>query len=173
MNEALDELARLLPQLERLQRQREELRQATAREKSAGASRLVTQQRGEQLKAEAAALGPQLEQATRDREEADEEATRARTLQEQASVGLRELQLLRGSKLCRHCGQALTPGHIAEEKERRTAAVAAADERAHKTAAAQKAARGREADFAARAATVQKQLTEARVAWQQEKAEAE
>ena len=27
--------------------------------------------------------------------------------------------LLRGSKICRHCGQKLTPGHLSEEKERR------------------------------------------------------
>ncbi len=173
MHEALDALARSLPLLARFQGLRDDLRQATVKEKAASEARQATQQRGEQLKAEVERLRLQVEEATHARQEADEEATRTRTLQEQARQSLNDLHLLRKAKVCRHCGQTLTPAHVAEEKERRTREVVAADEQARQTAAAQKAARKQETELTAALTTAQKALGEAREIWIKEKTEAE
>ena len=59
--------------------------------------------------------------------QAAEQVTEAKTVLQQARQHLKELTQIDGSKVCRHCGQALTEGHIKEEKRRRSAAVAAAD----------------------------------------------
>src|SRR5262249_3986847 len=143
------------------------------KEKTASAARQATQQRGEQLKVEVERFRLQVEEATRTRQEADEEATRTRTLQEQARQSLNDLLLLRRAKVCRHCGQKLTPAHVAEEKDRRTREVATADEQARQTAAAQKAARSRETQLIEALTAVDKQLREARELWREQRAEAE
>jgi DNA repair protein SbcC/Rad50 len=172
-HDALAALAQVLPQLGRLQSLREELRQATAREKSAGEARQTIQKRGEQLKEAVERLKPELAEAERARQEADEEATRARTLQQQVHEALRELHLLRAAKVCRHCGQKLTPGHVQEEKERRTREAAAADERFKKAAARQKAAREAERQARLDLETTDRQLREAREHFVKEKTEAD
>ncbi len=171
--EALDALNRVLPSLTRLQALRAELGQAAVREEAARAAWQATHQKGDRLKAEVARLRPLLQEATGVRQQADEAATRARTLQEQARQSLNELMLLRGSKICRHCGQQLTPGHIGEEKKRRTQEVIDADDRAKKTAAEQKAARQREADLTVEVADREKALADAREDYVREKAEAD
>ncbi len=172
-HDALDALARVLPHLTRLQALREELRRGAEREKSATAARQTTQKRGEQLKDAAERLRQEAADAERVRQEADGEAMRARTLQEQAHQQLRDLHLLRGSKVCRHCGQKLTADHITEEKERRTHEVAVTDERYRKAAAEQKEARDREQRLRADYEATDRKLREAREQFVKEKTEAD
>jgi DNA repair exonuclease SbcCD ATPase subunit len=172
-HEALDALARVLPQLTRLQGLRDELCQAAARAQSASEARQATQKRGEQVKAAVEKLRPEVEAAERARQEADEAATRARTLQQQAYEQVRELHLLRGAKVCRHCGQQLTAAHLSEEKERRAREAAAADERARKTAAEQEAARAEEQRLRDELRAAEKNLAEAREQFREEKATAD
>ncbi|MCI0462953.1 MAG: SMC family ATPase [Gemmataceae bacterium] len=171
-HEDLSALNQVLPLLVRLQTLRDDLRHATAREKAAREARQSIQQQGEQLKAEVERLRPLLQEATQARQEADEEATRARTLQEQARQSLHELMLLRGAKLCRHCGQKLTPGHVAEEKDRRQHEATSADERAKKTATAQEAAQKNERALTEALTDLEKRLAEAREAFREEKSRA-
>ena len=44
----------------------------------------------------------------------------ARTSPLSGEVHLDELVSLSGAKVCRHCGQELTPAHLQDEKKRRT-----------------------------------------------------
>src|SRR5439155_786281 len=82
--------------------------------------------RGKQRAAELEALRPQLDEATRTAQQAGEAATVAKTELSQARQSQRELTQLDGAKVCRHCGQALTDGHVKEEKKRRGADAARA-----------------------------------------------
>src|SRR5205085_173869 len=75
--------------------------------------------RGDQLRKKEQALQQEMDIAARERQQADGKAVEERTLLDRARVGLRDFQALKGAQVCRHCGQALTPGHYAEEKKRR------------------------------------------------------
>jgi DNA repair exonuclease SbcCD ATPase subunit len=172
-HDALDALARVLPQLTRLQGLREQLRQAVEREQTALAARQATQQRGEQLKELLEKQRGEVAEGERLRQEADEETASARTLQQQAHEQLRDLHTMRGAKVCRHCGQKLTPGHLNEEKERRMHAVVAADERYQKAAAGQSTARASEQQLRADFEATDKQLREAREVFVGKRSEAD
>src|SRR5262249_34697359 len=127
--EALEAIARAVPPLERFRLRREELRQAQCREKTAEKTTQEVEIRGKKLSAEVEAFRTQLDEATRTTTQAGEQATIAKTEHVQARESLRELNDLGGAKVCRHCGQSLTDGHVKEEKKRRTAAINVADER--------------------------------------------
>jgi DNA repair exonuclease SbcCD ATPase subunit len=163
--EAYDRLAALaqaVPLLSRFQALRDELRAARERKQAAGQARQAVQARGEQLAAEKDRLAAQVEQAGRARQQADEQATRAGTLLEQARQDLEELIGLEGAKVCRHCGQKLTPAHVREEKGRRERAVAAADNRFRQAAAVRQAAQEREQQLREQLAALDQKLLEAR-----------
>src|SRR5262249_3639384 len=81
--------------------------------------------RGEALRAQSEGLKPRLERAAEEARRCADQAAEARTLLAQARESLREVEHLDGAKVCRHCGQQLTPGHIDEEKRRRAQAAAA------------------------------------------------
>src|SRR5262249_6199154 len=90
-----------------------------------------------------------------------EQATRARTLLEQARLQLEELNQLQGAKVCRHCGQNLTPGHLKDEKRRREAEVAGAEQHWQRAKANQQAAQKRAQEVAAAGARLDQLLQQA------------
>ncbi|MBY0522302.1 MAG: SMC family ATPase [Gemmataceae bacterium] len=127
-------LSQALPLLNHFQTARTELIAARERLQAAFREGTTARQAEAKLTAELAVLGPLLDDATLARQKADELATETRTLFEQARKDLEQLNELSGAKLCRLCGQLLTPGHIIEERTRRgntrTAAEAACQQAA-------------------------------------------
>ncbi len=133
-------LAQVVPQLTRLAQARDDLRQARERERQAAQAERAIKTRGEQLTAELTALAPQLEQRALERQKADEEATAARTILRQARDDVEAFRQLEGAKLCRQCGQPLTPAHFTRELAKRRDAVTAAEACARTASVAQQAA---------------------------------
>jgi exonuclease SbcC len=117
--DALAALNGIVPQLTRFGAYRDELRQAVGREQTAQLRMQQVEAKGKTQGAEVKRLEPFVEQADRATRQASERATEARTLLKQAQDSLREITQLDGSKVCRHCGQPLTPGHLQDEKRRR------------------------------------------------------
>jgi exonuclease SbcC len=134
-------LSQVVPLLARFQARRDELRQALATEQAAQQRQQAVRVRGEQMAADLEKLRPQVEEAARALQQATDEVTKAKTLLQQARAGLKEITQLYGAKVCRHCGQALTPGHVQEEKRRRSAEVAEAEQLLQQATAAQGEAR--------------------------------
>src|SRR5260370_978287 len=122
----LTELDRAFPLLARLHGKRHELGEAREQEQAAVRLEKQVRERGDQLKKKHAALAQALTAAEQDRQQADEKATEARTLLNQAQAQLKEFLHLEGAKVCRSCGQPLTKGHFEEEKKKREAALAEA-----------------------------------------------
>jgi exonuclease SbcC len=168
---ALEALSRTVPVLARFQARRDELRQALAREQSALQSQQTVQERGAARGAEVKRLKPQLEQAAAALEQATEQAAAARTVLEQARESLAELTQLAGAKVCRHCGQALTEGHVKEEKKRRGAELGAAEVKSQQAARAQQAARDAEARLRKELEQAEKAYQEARDEYRDAKAQ--
>jgi DNA repair exonuclease SbcCD ATPase subunit len=160
--ERLAAVAQAVPLLAQLQAKREEIHQPLARAQQAAQSRQLVEARGKECAAAVEQCQPRLTAAAEARGKADEEATRARTLLDEARRQLRELGQLRGAKVCRHCGQALTEGHLREEKVRRAKLVAEADAHWQEAAATQQASQTAEQRTAEEMKHLEKQLTEAR-----------
>jgi exonuclease SbcC len=139
--EALTGLAQVVPLLSRFQSRRAELGQTLAREQTAAGELQQIEARGKQRAAEVERLKPLAEEAARALQQASEESAEARTLLQQARDSLREVSQLDGAKVCRHCGQPLTEGHIQEEKRRRGAEVRRFEARTRQTNEAQDKAR--------------------------------
>jgi DNA repair exonuclease SbcCD ATPase subunit len=139
--EKLEGVARLVPMLARFQTLRTDLGREAAKVQSLEREQQSVRARGEERKRELEALRHQADEAAQQLDKANEEATEAKTLLAQARESLRELTHLAGAKVCRHCGQSLTPGHMEEEKRRRTAAVQTAEARAKQTSMVQDNAR--------------------------------
>jgi DNA repair exonuclease SbcCD ATPase subunit len=158
----LEAVGQALPQLARLREQREALGQALAREREAAQARLEVEARGKECAAQAERFKPQLAETALARQQADDTATRVHTLLDEARRQLRDLVQIRGAKVCRHCGQALSPGHLKEEKARREKLVAEADEKRKEAAAAQKDAQAKEKQAREQAERLDKALAEAR-----------
>src|SRR5262249_10336828 len=100
-----------------------------------------------------------------------DQAAEARTLLAQARESLREVEHLDGAKVCRHCGQQLTPGHIDEEKRRRGQAARAAQGQAAQAAAALEGARRAEQELRDELARAERATEEAREEWRVNHAE--
>jgi DNA repair exonuclease SbcCD ATPase subunit len=118
--EELNELSRTVPLLTRFQTHRDDLRRAREQETQAVESRTEVRGRGEKCKLEMEGLKKNLDEAAQQSQKARDRAAEARTLHNQARQSLEELSQLDGSSRCRHCGQALTPGHLRDEKGRRS-----------------------------------------------------
>jgi DNA repair exonuclease SbcCD ATPase subunit len=160
--DGLAAVAQAVTLLTRLHGQREELRAARARDAAAEQARQAVQSRGEQARAEEDRLRPQAEEAGRARQVADDQTTRARTLMEQAAAQHEEVTELEGAKVCRHCGQPLSPGHVEEEKRRRKQEVTRTKEEFQQAVTAQRAAARRERELREQCEAVAKKLQEAR-----------
>ncbi len=138
--EALTALAQTVPLLARLASRRDELRQAQERGQAARQDREAVEAKGIQIKADLEKMRPRLQQAEEALRRAADQAAEARTIVQQARDSLQELTRLDGSKVCRHCGQELTEGHLKEEKRRRTTAVAEAEAKLKQATQAHQAA---------------------------------
>src|SRR5262249_23508656 len=123
-NERLSEVERTMPLLTRLHGQREALRSTREQEQVFARLDREVREKGEQLKKQQASLQNALADAERERQQADEKATEARTLHQQAQAQLKDFLNLAGAQLCRQCGQPLTKAHFEEEKYRREKALA-------------------------------------------------
>jgi exonuclease SbcC len=122
-----EELKQALGPLGRLRELRDQLRQSLAQETAAAKELAKLRQTGEQMRGEVDRLRPQVEETTAARQRAEADATRDRTLHEQARKLLDEFLQTDGSKVCRLCGQALSPAHWKTERQRREAEVTKTD----------------------------------------------
>jgi exonuclease SbcC len=160
--DALVALAQIVPQLGRFHSCREELRRALAAEQTAQQRLEQVEARGKTLSADVKRLEPLVEEADRATRQASEQATEARTLLQQARDSLTEITALDGSKVCRHCGQQLTPGHVQEEKRRRGEEVQCCEARLKKASAELQTAQKAEKQVRDQLAAAQKTHQEAR-----------
>ena len=167
------ELGKVVPLLDRFAAARIELRKATERGADLKVAEAKTREAGEQAKKRHAEAKAKLEAATQARHQADEAATEARTLLQQAKAADDDFGQLEGARVCRACGQALTPGHWEMEKTRRDQELKAATAK-HQQAATQQAA-ARSAESAARDQfdAADKELTRLRETWKETKKEEE
>ena len=117
--ERLTSLAQTVPVLTRFEAARRELREMVELEQSSAEKLKAIEVHGKKLSAHVNALTKALHEAVETRQKADEDVTRTRTLADQAQQALDDLQQVGGSKICRHCGQALTAEHMREENKRR------------------------------------------------------
>jgi exonuclease SbcC len=163
--EEVQAVARVVPVLLRFQQKRAELIEAIQREEAGCKEQEEVKQRGEKHAAEVERLTPGVEEAARVMQEANDQVTTARTLLTQARASLRELSELDGSKVCRHCGQALTEGHLKEEKRRRTAEVQAVEARLAEARQVQKKAQAQESEIRRQHEQASKSLQEARAVY--------
>ncbi|NBO92619.1 MAG: SMC family ATPase [Planctomycetia bacterium] len=139
--ERLEAVNGLIRELDRFRTHREELIHTVAQALQAEQSRQAVQVRGTTLKNELETARKVAENATAALQQANERMTEARTLHRQAEQSLRDASLLGASQTCRHCGQALTPGHMEEELRRRTTEEKAAARRLAESQQACEAAR--------------------------------
>jgi exonuclease SbcC len=142
--EKLDALAQLFPPLTRLEKHRNDLRQARQRERDAERERAQIETCGKQLNAELKRLQPLVQSADLQARQAKERETEARTLLKQARDSLQEIAEMDGSPRCQHCGQILTPEHLQDEKRRRGDEVHRLEQRQKKTIDELTAARAEE-----------------------------
>jgi DNA repair exonuclease SbcCD ATPase subunit len=131
---------RALPLLERLHAQRDGLRKALTAEAAEAKKEQAIKASGEKLRAELDELTKRATGATRSRERGDQELAAAQALFRQVQRDWDEFTALEGARLCRACGQPLTPGHFAAEKAKRDKELAEARARNDKAATAQRAA---------------------------------
>jgi DNA repair exonuclease SbcCD ATPase subunit len=169
-HETLATLGRTVPLLARFRGRREALRQAQDAERSAAEGLRMVEARGKACAAEVKRLEPLAAQATKAQKEAADQAATTRTLLEQARTSLREVTELEGAKVCRHCGQELTPGHLLEEKHRRSAAVATVEAEANQAADSHRAAHDAERMLRGELNDAEKQHQEARLEYRDCKA---
>jgi DNA repair exonuclease SbcCD ATPase subunit len=161
--DALSALTQTLPLLTRFAAARDDLRRAQEREREARLARESVEARGKQYKSELDKLKPLLDEAVQALQKEAARETEAKTLLKQARESLKELTELTGAKVCRHCGQSLTPGHLAEEKRRRAEAATEADGRVQQAVKSHQAARAAEQQTRARHDEVEKERQELRV----------
>src|SRR5262249_1136489 len=171
--EGLAALVQLVPQLTRFQEHRDSLRQAKQREQTAKQKLTHVETRGKQLSADLKRLEPLVQEADRAARQAKDQETEARTFLKQASDSLREITEMHGSKVCRHCGQELTPGHLQEEKRRRGEEVQRANERLQKATADLRAAQKEEERLRKEDSVAQKNYQEAREEYREVQSQAQ
>jgi DNA repair exonuclease SbcCD ATPase subunit len=138
-----DELAAqevALPLLERLHGQRVGLKKALASEVTEAKKEQAIKAVGEKLRAELDELSKRADEATRKRERAQQELAAEQALLRQLEAAWEQFIDLEGSRLCRACGQPLTPGHFESEKPKREKELAEAHARCENAASAQRQA---------------------------------
>ncbi|HVK08200.1 MAG TPA: SMC family ATPase, partial [Gemmataceae bacterium] len=112
-------LGATVPKLEQFAIARDQLRAATVRVAELHKAETETKEKGEKARDAHGKFKEGLTAATAAREQADEAATEARTLYQQAKGAADEFGKLEGAKVCRACGQPLTPAHWEVEKGKR------------------------------------------------------
>jgi len=128
-HDELELLALAVPGLSRLLEARADLGEAKGRVASANDAEFAIKAAGEKLTAELSELSPQLQALAARREAADKEATSCQALLEHARRERQSFHELHGAKVCRACGQPLTPEHFEREIAKRKGEVREAEER--------------------------------------------
>jgi DNA repair exonuclease SbcCD ATPase subunit len=171
---------RALPLLERLHAQREGLKKALAAETAEGRKEQCVKAAGEKLRAELDELTKRAGEATRAREQAEQELAAAQALFRQLRDDWNQFTALEGARLCRACGQPLTPGHFEAEKAKREKELAQARAHNDKAATAQRTTlKGEQAlqkevrDCTARLESAREEYRDARAAAQQARRDAD
>jgi exonuclease SbcC len=161
----VDELTGLhhtLAPLSRFAQLRGELTSARDHLQSAQAREKTVQAKGEEIRAKLDGLRPEVEAAKAALLVVQEKLASEKTLLKQAADQDDEFDTLEGAKVCRTCGQALTPRHHAEEKARREKERAAAEARVKQVTAEWKAAQARERELGKQYADLEHEIQTAR-----------
>lgn len=116
-------LREILPKLEKLAEARSRLIEHRQQEAELLRQEAQIKKAGQIAKEENAQLLKTLEEIKLNRLEAEKNCAQAEALLKQAKQAKQDLLNQEGAKICRFCGQALTPSHIEEEKIRRDRAV--------------------------------------------------
>ena len=124
--DALQRLALGIPLVESFAKQRTHLHESVTRRAEVAAAQKVTTEKGLKTRKAHDDAKRKLDEATEFRAKADDEATAARTRQQDAKKGVDEFTQLDGAKLCRACGQPLTAAHFHLEQDKRKAELKAA-----------------------------------------------
>jgi len=148
--------------LTRFQNKRELVRQTSAQQQQAEKKQKEAMECGLKLAAETESPRGRCPEAAKALELANFQQATANTLLQQARSALAELDQLEGAKVCRHCGQQLTPGHLRDEKKRRQLELEVADQRAQRAAEEQRGARAAEQRLREQLGQQEKLLSEAR-----------
>jgi DNA repair exonuclease SbcCD ATPase subunit len=149
--------------LERFAHTREELRKAMRLQEAAAVAQQQVSAKGEKLRADFEARKQRLGEAEVAAKGARDRANELTVLVRQAEQGLAELAELEGEKVCRHCGQDLTPDHVEEEARRRGARVAELQAKGSVAAQASQVAEATEQEARKQFHQAQHELQEARV----------
>jgi DNA repair protein SbcC/Rad50 len=171
--DALANLAEAVRVLERFAGKREELRKALHRVEASAQAQQQNRAKGEKLHADVETLKQQLADAEKALKEARDRAAETGALRRQAQECLQELSQLEGAKVCRHCGQTLTPGHIEEERRRRSKQLSDLEAKMRGALAAQSAAQSTEQRFRSQFDKALELLQEARVEYAAHKKDAD
>ncbi len=166
------ELSKVAPLLDRFAAVRMQLRDATKRSTDLEHAGKEIRESGERAKAIQADLRDKLDLATKARQHADEATTEARTVFQQAKSAAAEFDKLEGSRVCRSCGQPLTPAHWKLERAKRQQDLEAAITRHANAAAAQKEATKAEAAAREQFTVADGELTRLREAYRDATTEA-
>ncbi len=161
--ERLTALAVVVPLLARLHERRAALLGARKRVETAQQELHKVEVRGKEQAGTVERLKPLLEEAKRAAKAASEQATEARTIFKSARESLKQVSQLDGAKVCRACGQALTPQHVREEKQRRGGEVQQAEERVRQAETALKQAQAAEQEQDALLSAAERAHQEARL----------
>ncbi len=137
----LTALEQALPALRRLHEYRERLRRARDQAAESQAKARETAARAGELQAERDLLAVELAAAVQARDTAAEQATRLKTLFDQAASQRAEFDTLAGATTCHACGQPLTSEHLHQERTRRQEARDAAEHQWHEARSALNAAK--------------------------------
>jgi exonuclease SbcC len=160
--EHLSAVSQAVPFLARLQEEREALHSARTLAQQISEQESLLVAKGTKLAVELRNLTPQVEDAVQQRQQCDEETAAARALRVEAGKQLDDLAKLDGARLCRVCGQELTPGHLEEERERRQRACQDADRALSEADKARKAAVKEEKRLLDRKKDLERQIEELR-----------
>jgi DNA repair exonuclease SbcCD ATPase subunit len=148
--------------LAQLQSKRELLQEHLLNRQQTEQKQQEATERGRQLAAEVEGLRGRHAEAAKALEQANFQQAEANTLLQQARTALAELDQLEGAKVCRHCGQQLTPSHVREEKKRRQTEQEQAEKRAQRATEEQRSARSAEQQLKEQWTQQDKLLAEAR-----------
>ena len=151
----LETLQRVLPSLERLQIERQELAAKVLAQQEATRQLEATEKEGKKLKSSQAKSSKELVTAREFLTTAEQELAVATNVLELAQQAAKEFAKLGSAKKCRACGQKLTATHFAEENATREKEVTEAERRLE---AATTAKQGAEKEHAAKAAADKEQL---------------
>jgi DNA repair protein SbcC/Rad50 len=160
----LQELSLALVSLRNLHRERQGLWAAQRVAREAENQRSRVQERIDVLGLNQARLAPRLQAASTLRQAADHRVTQARTLLQEARDQCERFFGAVGTKMCRYCGQALSPGHVATEQSRLERQRSQAEQAFQEACKQQRAAKAAEEELVGSARALEASRCDARQA---------